>query len=597
MMKTWFVKTCFVLMLCLPAAGLQAQDYPGADWSDQPNPLASPDAYTGGEISIFLGQYPKSFNYYLDPSTQSAQIFGSLYESLLSMNPVTLEYEPGLAERWSISNDKKQFTFHLDRRARWSDGKPITAEDVKWTYEAIMDPKHLTGAHKIDMERFYPPEVLDTHTIRFRTKNVHWRNLGAAGGFYIMPKHVLAGRDFNKVNFEFPVVSGLYKIGKIREGIFLELVRRQDWWQQEFLRNQGTGNFQTLKFRFYAARENAFEAFKKGLIDLYPVYTARLWVNETQGERFDKNWILKQRVYNHHPVGFQGFAMNMRKPPFDDVNVRKAMAYLLDRRKMNRTLMYNQYFLHRSYYEGLYSKETPCPNPLIEFDKGKARDLLKKAGWQVNSSTGQLEKNGQPFSFKFLTRSASTDKFLAIYAEDLKDVGIQLSIDQKDWAAWARDMDEFNYQMTWAAWGPSVFIDPEGMWSSEEAVRKGGNNITGFQNSTVDQLIKAQKQIFDIQKRNDINRRIDHIIASEFPYVLLWNINYTRLLYWNKFGTPDTVLSKYGNESSAYAYWWLDEDSAADLTEALAAKLTLPPRPGEVHFDDIFQTRPTQPLK
>jgi microcin C transport system substrate-binding protein len=510
------------------------------------------------------------------------------------MNPLSLKYEPGLAERWSISADKKEFTFYLDRRARWSDGKPVTALDVKWTYDAIMDPKHLTGSHKIDMERFYPPEIIDAHTIRFRTKNVHWRNLGAAGGFYVMPKHAMAGLDFNKINFEFPVVSGLYRIGQIREGIFLELNRRKDWWQQPFLRNQGTGNFQTLKFRFYAERENAFESFKKGLIDLYPVYTARLWVNETRGDRFDKNWILKQRVYNHHPVGFQGFAMNLRKPPFDDVNVRQAMAFLLDRRKMNRTLMYNQYFLHRSYYEGLYSKENPCPNPLIEFDKGQARALLKKAGWRVNQSTGQLEKNGRPFVFKFLTRSASSDKFLAIYAEDLKDVGIQLIIDQKDWAAWARDMDEFNFQMTWAAWGPSIFIDPEGMWSSGEAVRKGGNNITGLKNDTVDQLVEEQKQIFDIQKRNDINRRIDKIIAKAFPYVLLWNINYTRLLYWNKFGTPDSVLSKFGTESSAYAYWWFDEDSAADLRDAMEANLPLPPRPGEVHFDDVFQSKPLQ---
>jgi microcin C transport system substrate-binding protein len=576
------------------AAAANAEDFPAATWRDQLNPLASPDAYPGGEISIFLGQYPKSLNYYLDPSTQSAQIFGSLFETLLSMNPVTLEYEPGLADRWSISADKKEFTFFIDRQAQWSDGRPVTAQDVKWTYDVIMDPKNLTGSHKIDMERFYPPEVIDSHTIRFRTKNVHWRNLGAAGGFYILPKHALAGLNFNKVNFEFPVVSGLYRIGTIKEGIFLELIRRDNWWQRKFLRNQGTGNFQTLKFRFYAERENAFEAFKKGMIDLYPVYTARLWVNETRGERFDKNWIIKQKVHNHNPVGFQGFAMNMRKPPFNDVKVRQAMAYLLDRRKMNRTLMYNQYFQHRAYYEGLYSKEVPCPNPLIEFDPGKARALLKEAGWQVNSGTGNLEKNGQPFTFKFLTRSASSEKFLAIYAEDLKDVGIQLVIDKKDWAAWARDMDEFNYQMTWAAWGPSIFIDPEGMWSSSEADRKGGNNITGFKSQIVDQLIEKQKHIFEIQKRNVINRRIDHIIAKTFPYVLLWNINYTRLLYWNKFGTPDSVLSKYGSESSAYAYWWFDEDSAAELSEAREAKLVLPPKPAVVYFDDVFQSQPMQ---
>ena len=103
---------------------------------------------------------------------------------------------------------------------------------------------------------------------------------------------------------------------------------------------------------------------------------------------FLKNHIIKQKIYNHKPVGFQGFAMNMRKPPFNDINVRQAMALLLDRKKMNQTLMYNQYFLHRSYFEDLYTADHPCPNPLIEMDKAKARELLKKAGWKVNPATG-----------------------------------------------------------------------------------------------------------------------------------------------------------------------------------------------------------------
>ncbi len=280
--------------------------------------------------------------------------------------------------------------------------------------------------------------------------------------------------------------------------------------------------------------------------------------------------------------------MNMRTPPFDDLNVRKAMAYLLDRRKMNDTLMYGQYFLHRSFFEDLYTNENPCPNTLFEMDKQKARKLLDQAGWKVNPKTGYLAKNGMIFSFKFLTRQASTEKFLAIYAEDLKDVGIKLIIDKKDWAAWAKDMNEYNYQMTWAAWGSGVYKDPESMWSSKESDRKSGNNITGFKNKKVDALIEQQKSIFDINKRNKINREIDQIVYRAVPYVLLWNINYTRLLYWNKFGTPDTVLSKYGDETSAYWYWWKDEDSEADLKDAMQSNNFLPPKPSSVYFDKVF---------
>ena len=511
-----------------------------------------------------------------------------MFETLLSNHPLTLEYEPGLAEKWSISDDKKTFVFSIDKRAAWSDGRPLTAHDVKWTFDAILDPKNLTGPHKVSLERFESPVVLDDHTIRFRAKDVHWMNLGAVGGFQILPKHVFEKLDFNKINFEFPVVSGLYALGTIDEGNFITLKRRRDWWNGNAKSTQYTGNFDTLKFRFYAERENAFEAFKKGQFDLYPVYTSRLWVNETKGDKFTNGWIVKQKIYNQNPIGFQGFAMNMRKPPFDDIRVRMAMAHLLDRPKMNSTLMYGQYFLHRSYFEDLYDKDHPCPNRLIEFDKTKARDLLKQAGWMVNPATGILEKDHQKFSFKFLTREASTDTFLAIYAEDLKDAGIELIIDRKDWAAWAKDMDEFNFDMTWAAWGSGVFKNPESMWSSSEAERKSGNNITGFKNSAVDALIEEQKSIFDVQERNAIYRKIDHIIYQAYPYVLLWNINYTRLLYWNKFGTPETVLSKYGNETSAYWYWWLDKDSEADLNDAMIRGLPLPPKEPSIFFDEIF---------
>ncbi len=563
--------------------------FPKENWKDEPNPLASPDAKVGGEISAFAGQYPKSLNYYLDNNFISYEVFASMYDTLLTLHPITAEYEPMLAKKWSISDDKKTFTFWLDECAKWSDGQPITAYDVQWTFNAIMDPKNLTGSSKVAMENFFPPEVIDEQTIQFQAKEVHWRNLLALGGFNILPKHIFEKQDFNKINFEFPVVSGPYKLGEIKEGLFIKIQRRNDWWLASAKLFRNTGNFRTIIFKFFEERENAFEAFKKGLIDIYPVYTSRLWINETKGEKFDKNWIIKQKVYNYEPASFQGFAMNMRRPPFDDIRVRKAMAYLLDREKMNRTLMYNQYNMHCSYFEDLYSKDEPCKNPVFDFDKEKARALLKEAGWQVNPQTGFLEKDGKRFSFKFLNRDSSTEKFINIYAEDLKDVGIELKIDQKDMATWVKDMDEFNFDMTWAAWGSVIFKDPESMWSSNEADRKSGNNYTGFKDAKVDALIEKQKTIFDINQRHAICREIDAIVTSQCPYVLLWRINYIRLLYWNKFGTPPTVLSKYGNETSAYSYWWYDEDSAEDLTDAMENSRYLPGRKSSVFFDEEFK--------
>jgi len=568
---------------------MASQTFPPENWKPQPNPIASPDARPGGQLAIFAGQSPKSLNYYLDNNSFSSEVFGALYETLIDMNPMTLKYEPELACKWTISDDKKTFTFVIDPKARWSDGTPITAQDVKWTYDAIIDPKNMTGVHKVSLERFVSPIILDKQTIQFTAKEVHWVNLGAVGGFQILPKHAFEKLDFNKINFAFPVVSGAYKLDTIKEARYITLKRRADWWARNDIRNKGIGNFDILKFMFFADRENAFEAFKKGHIDLFPIYTARLWINETHGKKFSKNWIVRQKIFNHRPIGFQGFAMNMRHAPLDDVRVRKALCMLIDRENMNKTLMYNQYFLHKSYYEDLYSSKHPNTNQLIPFDKKAARKLLHDAGWQVNPATGMLEKNKQPFVVTFLTRAPSSHKFLAIYEEDLKDVGISLKIENKDWAAWAKDMDSFSYQMTWAAWGAGLFKNPEGMWASKEAVRDGGNNITGFKHPEVDRLIEKQKRIFDVDIRHEICRKVDHYLMEAFPYVLLWNINYTRLLYWNKFGTPETVLSKYGDERSAYWYWWYDPDFSAELEDAQKNNLEMPGRPEVVRFDEIIQ--------
>jgi len=581
------VKRCIGL-LALMLMDAVGEDFPAATWKDEPSPLASPHAMPGREINIYAHQYPQSFNYYLDNNVLSAELFGNMFESLLGIDGVTADYVPGLAKSWRISDDKKTFTFMLDERAVWSDGKPVTAEDVLFTFQTIMKPENLTGPHKVGLETFESPVVLDERTIQFTAREVHWRNLGSAGSLQVLPKHAMDGQDFNRIQFEFPVTSGPYRLGEVNEGQFVKMERREDWWARSLPRSTGVGNFQTLTYRFFADPENAFESFRRGILDVFPVYVARLWVNETAGERFDKHWIVKQKIYNSNPLGFQGFAMNMRREPYNDLRVRQALAHLLDRKKMNETLMYNQYFLQKSYFEDLYSKEEPCPNPEFNFDPERARSLLQEAGWEANPDTGMLEKDGKPFVITFLTRDPSSDKFLAIYGEDLKDAGIELKIDRKDWAAWTKDMDEYNYDMTWAAWGSGLFKDPESMWHSKEADRPSGNNITGFRSTEVDALIDRQKELFDVKERNKLYREIDSILAREVPYVLLWGINYARILYWNKFGTPPQVLSKFGDESSAYALWWFDEDAAAELKQAMDEGMALPARPLEVRFDEVF---------
>lgn len=597
LMKSFKVISVWMIATGLGGGAWAETVYPPADWEPEPSPLASELAEEGGGIRVFASQYPKSFNYYLDQNVFSHKLFTMMYESLLGMDDLSLEPTPALASKVVISEDKKTFTFHLNPKAVWSDGKPVSAQDVVWTWEAILKPEHLTGAHKVSLSKFEKPQVLDDRTVRFVAKEVHWRNLVSLGGFYILPSHWWSKQAFNRVNTQFPVSSGPFVMGSLEESKSVVMIKRDDYWDRESPTGEGLANFDEVEFRFYGEQDLAFDNFRKGEFDVFAVHASHRWVAQTSGEKFEKNWIVKQTVHNYDPVSFQGFAMNLRREQFQDRRVRQALAHLLDRERLNATIMHNQYFLHRSFWEDLYDQAHPCPNQQIGFDVSKARALLKEAGWITNDG-GKLEKNGSPFEITFLTRSADSDKFLIIYREALEQVGIELNIDRKDWSAWSKDMDEYNFDMTWAAWSGSVFKDPESMWHSKQKDIPSGFNITGYANPEIDAQIDAMREEFDIQKRNDILRKIDKQLTDDVPYVLLWNLDYKRMLYWNRFGMPDHVLGKFGDDGATRAYWWMDYDADADLEQAMTDGKKLPARPSKIVFDDVFSnTSVAEPVR
>ena len=471
------------------------------------------------------------------------------------------------------------FTFEIDPAARWSDGEPVTAEDVRWTFAAIEDPKNMTGAAKVALMPFGEPEVLSARTVRFAAREKHWRNLGAAGGMFVLPAHAFRDRDFNRLAFDLSVVSGPYRLGVHRENRSLSLVRRKDWWAAGRKANAGLWNFDEIVWRFFASRENAWDAFRKGEVDAMAVYTASTWVLDARGERFDKNWIVKRAIRNSRPVGFQGFAFNMRREPWSDRRVRLAMALLLDRETFNRTLMFGQYFLHRSYWEDLWDEGRPCPNPLLGFDPPRAEELLDEAGWTRDRTSGRRMKDGKPLVVRFLSNSGASDKFLARWRVALEKAGIGLTVESKDWAAWMRDMDGYDFDLTWCAWSSGLEKDPEGMWSGVHADEPGGNNITGFSDPRVDALVEKQKSVFSLADRNEIDREIDAVVAEAVPYILLWNSDRTRLVWWNKFGMPQSVLSKFGGEDDVAALWWSDKEAEEALRDAMQCGAPLPPPP------------------
>ena len=582
--------------------------FPGPEWQDLPDPSASPYAVPGGMLVYAGNTPPKSFNGYLDYNTFTMMVFGLLYPSMLALDTRTGDYGPSLADRWQISRDKKIFVFHINERAKWSDGTPVTAHDVKATFDAVTAKESLTGQFQVlfnDVARAEVADIPDAdgqfRTIRFICKRVHWRNFGNLGGsLYIMPKALIdearakcraEGIDektaFNRLNFNLHIVGGPYFVSDHREGRDMTLSRRPDWWGFKLPSGQGVYNFDKIRIRFFMDQNNAYEAFKKGEVDVYAVYSARIWHTESVGERFEKNWIVKQDVRNHEPIGFQGLAFNMRRKPYDDPRVRQAIALLFDRERMVRSLMYNAYFLQNSFCRDLYDEKNFNTNPSFDYDPDRAFALLQEAGFVFNPKTGKLERDGQPFVVRILTRSAGDATYLALFKESLARLGIELAITQRDFATWMREMKDYNFDVTVAAYSGSLFRDPEAMWSSAYADTPNGPNLPGFKDERVDALVERQKTEFSLARRNEIMRQIDKIATEAVPYVLTWGTDSVRLLYWNKFGTPDSVLGKYGDELSIPVYWWYDTDSARELETAMKDGTPLPARAAEVDYDTV----------
>ena len=357
--------------------------HPAADSSPRPDPSASPRARRGGTLRFSGSQPPKSFNAYVDNNSYTAMLFSLMYETLLESDPETGEPVPALARRWATSEDGREFVFELDPRAKWSDGRPVTAADVKWTFDAVTDPRSDTGPWKPTLAFFESPEVVDERTVRFVKKGdgpKDWRDVLNCSSFWILPRHAFEGRDFNKLDFVGAVSGGAYFISRAAEQVETELSRHGRWWRQDLPQCRGLCNFDRIVVRYFAENENAFEAFRKRRIDVFPVYSARIYADGTRTDEFARNLVLKRRVRNHAPIGFQGFAMNMRRPPFDRLEVRQAMAKLVDRETMNRTMMNGAYFLLSSYYQDLYDAAHPCTNAVWRYDVEGAKELLAKAG-------------------------------------------------------------------------------------------------------------------------------------------------------------------------------------------------------------------------
>lgn len=580
------------LVAALALAGCQRDGAPGGtptvfladtvtvDTTGELDPIANPDAVPGGTYVTWGGSSPRSLNMWLDYTSFTAGVMGLLYENLASLHSTRDEPVGVLAESWEVSGDGTVFTFRIDPRARWSDGAPITARDFQFYYDVIMNPENMTPIFRVGLRRFDRPEVVDSLTLRVTAREPHWSNFWEAAGLTAFPAHAWEGENFNDIHFDFPVVSGPYRLGSVRRERFVTLERREDWWGRSRRYNQNKYNFAQIRYRFMEDRNKALDAFRKGDFDSYAVYTASIWAERTHLDPIDKGRVARREIYNREPIGFQGFAVNLRRPLFQDRRVRLALSHLLNRELMNDRLMYNQYFLLNSYYPDLFPDNVNPDAPVLGYDPEKARRLFAEAGWTPGPD-GVLAKDGKRLEISFLTSTADLRHY-NVYLEDLRAAGVSADIEQMSQSSIRRRLDNHDFDLYWAAWGAGRLRDPEALWSSETADQPGSNNFPGVRDALVDSLIEAQKTEMDLSRRNAILKRMDARLTEIVPYVLLWQSNRTRLLYWNRFGTPEHVLDKFSREDAALVYWFVD----AEKERKLLAGETMPVDTGEVHYEE-----------
>jgi len=545
----------------------------------------------GDTLVTAISGMPNSLNFLIDYNSTSIAIGSLLYETLLTRDLETLELKPLLAKSWEISTDRMTYTFVLDENAKWDNGEPVTSEDVIFTYNTIMNPNNLTGLFRTGYEdEFAEVKALDKRTVVFKAKLKRWSVFHSAYSFVVLPKYQFEGRDFNKdFNLFLPAGSGPYRIKEVVPDRLIVLEKRKDYWGYSLPYTKNYYKFEQIKYKVIGDDEIMFEALKKGDIDLMGGGSAAQWHRRTVSERsehIEKNWILAKRIWNYNPIGFQAFYMNLRRDKFKDKRVRIALAKLLNFKLLNEKIMYNQYEKLYSQFPSYFNKDPDLPR--IEYDPDGARELLKEAGWTKVDSQGILMNDKQErFEITFTYTDQSLEKHLTIYKNDCQNVGVKINLELISHSSFRKKVFvDFDYDMVWVAWGTSLFPNIEDVWRGKFANVKNTNNIGGYSNPEVDKLLDQYLEEFDETKRKAIMKKIDIEIANDVPVILLWTAPYSRILYWNKFSTPEKLFRKYADSDDINLLWGIDINKEKELIDAISKNIPLKGEPIECYYSE-----------
>lgn len=510
-------------------------------------------APVGGNFVINLGGEPPTVHPITSTDTYSRNVQNFVCESLLTRDSETYEWKSRLAEKWEVSKDNKTFTFTLRKNAVFHDGKPVTAEDVKFSFDAIFNPVYEAAHLRPYYEGLSKVDVVDAQTVKFTAKDTYFKNFESAAGLTIIPKHVYSdAAKSKKMNREL-ICSGPYVLNKFDRGQSIQLKKFDKWWGTDVSEYKGAYNFATLTLRFFKDENAILERTKKGELD-YIDLRIESYMKKTEGEPWGKT-VLKHQVANDQPKSYGFIGWNFRNELFQDKTVRVALAHLLNREEMNKKFRYGMSELATG---AVYIRSEYAPAvKAIEFNPKKAQEMLTKAGWADADKNGVLEKTiggaKKEFKFGLIYSNKENEKYWTLYKEDLKKAGIDMELKYLEWNSFLKLLDEGKYDAVTLGWGGgAVEPDPKQIWHSASAI-PGGSNFIAYKNPEVDKLIDEGRNEGNKAKRVKILKEAYKKIAEDAPYAFLFNDKYDFYANSARIAQPaETFKFEIGSD-----YWWV----------------------------------------
>ena len=439
----------------------------------------------------------------------AAAISSNIFNKLLKYDK-NLDIEGELAESWQVSADQKTITFKLKPNLKWADGKPLTSEDVLWTWQAVIDEK--TGSpYASDYQLVKKAETPDSLTFSVTYEQAYAPALDSWSGLQILPKHLLKGQDLHTTAFaRNPVGSSYYQLDSWTHGENIKLSRNTS-------SVLGPAQIDKLVTRIIPDSSAQFLELMADNIDsmsLDPIKYARIIPARPE---------LKQKLalYKELGSGYTYMGFNLKHKPFDDVRVRHAINYAIDKQEIIDGV-----------YLGLgidiaspYKPGTRWSNPSLKsyaYDPKKARALLKEAGFVDADGDGILERDGKPFSFEIITnQNKEREKTAVLIQRRLKDVGIDVQIRAIEWASFiSRFIKTGDFDVVVLGWGLGLDPDQFNIWHSSQQA-PGQFNFIGYNNPTVDKLLEQGRLELNPDKRMKIYHEFAKVLLEDSPIVYL----------------------------------------------------------------------------